>query len=203
MRGLADDLVVTPYASLIAIKWAPAAVEKNVHALMDLGCYGLYGFYEAIDFTSDHLKSGKRSAIVSEYMSHHQGMILMSVDNYLNNDIMVQRVHADVRIQSVELLLQEQVPAGITFQYPGEEKTKVSRWLGKSALEIPPWSVPVPTAHPHMHLLSNGDFSVLLSNHGGGFCRWKDTALTRWQADGTRDTWGTWIYIQDLKNKTP
>ena len=72
--------------------------------------YGLYGFYEAIDFTPDRLLIGENSAVVHEYMSHHQGMILMALVNYFHADIMVKRMHSDPRIQSVELLLQEQVP---------------------------------------------------------------------------------------------
>ena len=58
------------------------------------------------------------SAIVSEYMAHHQGMILMAMANYLHGDIMVKRMHRDQRIQSVEMLLQQQVPHSVPVQDP-------------------------------------------------------------------------------------
>ncbi len=33
---------------------------------------------------------------------------------------------------------------------------------------------------------------------GGGYSTWRGIDLTRWQADGVLDSWGTWIYIQDM-----
>ncbi|MFZ3071607.1 MAG: glucoamylase family protein [Anaerolineaceae bacterium] len=200
-RGLSDDLVIAPYASLMAIKWAPSAVEDNVQELISHGAFGHYGFYEAIDFTNDRLTSGKQSEVVQEYMSHHQGMILMALVNYLYDDIMVRRVHADPQIQSVELLLQEQIPMGVPLLQPGQEDIRDTRRVSETPLEIIPWSEPVSAPAPQMHLLSNGSFSTLLSNRGGGFNRWKGIDLTRWRADGVLDPWGTWIYIQDMQKK--
>ena len=37
-------------------------------------------------------------------------MILLSLVNYLHDDVMVRRFHADPLVRSVELLLQEKVP---------------------------------------------------------------------------------------------
>ena len=108
-RGLGDDLVIAPYASLMAIRYDPRAVAQNLERLIEHNAFGVYGVYEAIDFTSDRLSVGETSAVVREYMSHHQGMIMMALVNFFHNDIMVKRMHSDPRIQSVELLLQEQV----------------------------------------------------------------------------------------------
>jgi len=67
---------------------------------------------------------GDTAEVVHEYMSHHQGMILMAMDNYFHDDIMVRRMHSDTRIQSVELLLQEQVPKAVPLQDPYAEDVK-------------------------------------------------------------------------------
>ncbi len=40
-------------------------------------------------------------------------------------------------------------------------------------------------------LLSNGAYSVMLSDSGSGFSRWRDLAVTRWREDVTRDDWGS------------
>ena len=109
-RGLSDDLVIAPYASLLALPFAPQAVLQMAH-LVDLGGRGRYGFYEALDFTRARLQLGQRYAVVRSYMAHHQGMILLALANYLQGDRMIDRMHAAPAIQSVELLLQEQVPA--------------------------------------------------------------------------------------------
>ncbi len=50
---------------------------------------------------------------------------------------------------------------------------------------------------PEVHLLSNGRYHLALSNAGGGYSRWRDLAVTRWREDGTRDHWGTFIYLRD------
>ncbi|HSN93770.1 MAG TPA: glucoamylase family protein, partial [Anaerolineaceae bacterium] len=199
-RGLADDLVVTPYASFMAIKWAPSSVEKNTHALISHKAYGPFGFYESIDFTQNRLSAGKKSEIIYEYMSHHQGMILMALVNYLRSDIMVRRVHQDPKIQSVELLLHEQVPTGVPLLMPGEQETRGTRRISDAPLQIEPWPEPVTPHAVRMHLLSNGSFSTMLSNRGSGFSRWKNIDLTRWHADRVLDPWGTWVYIQDMHN---
>jgi cyclic beta-1,2-glucan synthetase len=195
-RGLGDDLVIAPYASLMAISYDPQAVAKNLDSLLEHNSFGLYGLYESIDFTADRLPMGDTSAVVREYMTHHQGMILMALANYFDKDIMVRRMHSDPRIQSVELLLQEQIPQAVPLQNPYAEDVKGIMRLTVAPVEINPWSVPVQTAIPQVNLLSNGHYGVLISNMGGGYSTWRGIDLTRWQADGVLDPWGTWIYIQ-------
>lgn len=199
-RGLGDDMVIAPYASLMALDYDPQAVMHNITELIRFHGLGLWGFYEAIDFTTDRLLLGQTSAVVKEYMAHHQGMILMSMDNFLNNSIMVRRMTSDPRMQSMDLLLQEQVPLASPVVNPFAEEVKgVQRSLTPAVELVHPWAVPVQTPIPQLHLLSNGNYSVLISNSGGGYSTWRDTDLTRWQPDGVLDPWGTWIYIQDLQ----
>jgi cyclic beta-1,2-glucan synthetase len=62
---------------------------------------------------------------------------------------------------------------------------------------LSPWSVPVDAPMPHVHVLSNGRYSALVTGAGGGYSRWRDVDLTRWRIDTTLDNWGTWIYVQD------
>ena len=197
-RGLGDDLVVTPYASLMAIGYNPHAVAQNLGSLIELNNFGLYGLYESIDFTADRLLVGDTSSVVHEYMSHHQGMILMALANYFDKNIMVRRMHNDPRIQSVELLLQEQIPQAVPLQNPYAEDVKGIMRFSVAPIEIDPWSLPVETAIPQVNLLSNGNYGVLITNMGGGYSTWRETDLTRWQADGVLDPWGAWIYIQDM-----
>ncbi len=196
-RGLGDDLVIAPYASLIAISYDPHAVVRNLTSLIEHSMIGLYGVYESIDFTPERMLLDVTSTVVSEYMAHHQGMILMAMANFFHDDIMIRRMHHDARIQSVDLLLQEQIPQAIALQDPYAGDVKGVQRLTASPIEIIPWRVPVQTPIPQMHLLSNGSYNVLLSNMGGGYSSWLNNDLTRWQPDGVLDPWGTWIYIQE------
>ncbi len=71
--------------------------------------------YEAIDFTPAHVPEANQGAVVPIYMTHHQGMIMLTLVNCLKKQIMIHRFHADSRIQTVELLLWEasiDVPSG-------------------------------------------------------------------------------------------
>jgi cyclic beta-1,2-glucan synthetase len=202
-RGLGNDLVIAPYASLMAIGYEPDAVARNLISLLGYKMLGLYGVYESIDFTADRLLLDESSALVREYMAHHQGMIMMAMDNFFHNDVMVQRLHSDPRIQSVELLLQEQIPQAAPIQDPAADEVKGVQRVIKSTPEIIPWTVPVSTPIPELNLLSNGNYNVVLSNMGGGYSSWHGIDLTRWQPDGVLDPWGTWVYIQEISGGVP
>ncbi len=198
-RGLAADLVIAPYASLIALPVQPQMVLHNLDQMKEIQAVGAYGLYEAIDYTPSRLALGQRYAIVQEYMAHHQGMILLALANYLHGDSMIRRFHADPRVESVELLLQEQIPQQPEIQYPSPEAGAMIR-PEQSSPNAAPWTVPIDTQLPQGHFLSNGRYGVLITNSGGGYSQWQETSLTRWRADTTLDDWGTWIYVQDLES---
>ncbi len=188
-RGLEDEVVITPYASLLALPLYPQAVMENIENLRKLGMWGDYGFYEALDYTPARLALGEEHATVRSFMVHHQGMILLSLVNALADDVMVKRFHADRRIQSIELLLQERVPEHAPLEEEIESEREVLRRPEREVTAIP-WSVPMHTLSPQVHYLSNGKYSVLLTNAGSGYSRWQATDLTRWRADTTCDDLG-------------
>ncbi len=196
-RGLEDDLVITPYASLLALGIQPTEVVRNVRAMADMGMLRDYGLYEALDFTTRRLPLGRQRAIVRSFMAHHQGMIFLSLQNFLRDRETAHRFMSDARMQSVELLLQEQIPQVKPLESPQEREARANQQSQVKVLAVP-WSIPPDTPFPQAHYLSNGQMSTLITNDGGGFLRWKDIDLTRWRADSTRDNWGLWIYLQDL-----
>jgi len=38
----------------------------------------------------------------------------------------------------------------------------------------------------------------MVTNAGGGYSRWRDMAVTRWNEDPTMDNCGTFVYVNDL-----
>ncbi|HKY53840.1 MAG TPA: glucoamylase family protein, partial [Anaerolineales bacterium] len=193
-RGLAEDLVVAPYASILALPFAPQAVMQNLEWFEKLKMWGLYGLYESADFTPERLKTGEDHAIVRSYMVHHQGMILMSLSNYLFHKRMVRRFHSDLRIQSIELLLQEQTPENAPTEHPRPQPMDSTRGTYTS-IPLDPWRVSPDAPYTQLHCLSNGKYSLLITAAGSGFSRWGNIELTRWRADPTLDNWGNWIYV--------
>jgi cyclic beta-1,2-glucan synthetase len=198
-RDLPDDLVIAPYASLMGLSLQPGAVLENMARLEKLNILGRFGFFEALDYTKGRMPVGQTHATVQSYMAHHQGMILLAACNFLLDDVMVKRFHADEHIQSVELLLQEKIPQNPPLEFPHTDEPadldEVVRWVNSA-----PWRVPVASPIPQVHILSQGETSVMITNAGGGFSRWGEFALTRWHADSTLDQWGTWIYVQDRES---
>ncbi len=198
-RDLPDDLVIAPYASIMGLALQPQAVLENMVRLEKLEMLGRFGYYEALDYTKTRLPSGQTHAAVQSYMAHHQGMILLAACNFLLDDVMVERFHADEHIQSVELLLQEKIPQNPPLEFPHTDEPadldEVVRWVNSA-----PWRVPVDSPIPQVHVLSQGDTSVMITNAGGGFSQWREFALTRWHVDSTLDQWGTWIYVQDRES---
>ena len=198
-RDLPDDAVVSPYASIMGLSLQPHAVVENLTHLEDYHMLGRYGLYEAIDFTPSRMASQQEYALVQSYMSHHQGMILLSVCNYLADELIVRRFHSEERIKSVELLLQEKIPENPTIEYPHPDTPSGMRFAPRLAAAAP-WRVPADSPTPQVHFFGDGGYGLMITSAGGGYSQWEEFALTRWRSDTTLDDWGTWIYIQDREN---
>ena len=198
-RGLSDDLVVAPYASIMALMIAPQRACANLRRLARDGLLGAHGFYEAVDFTPARVPPGQRGAIVRSFMAHHQGMSLLSIAHVLLDRPMQRRFLSDPLFRATELLLQERVPNAAPF-FPHDSEATGSR-LTPAGIEEAFRVVTNPQiAAPEAHLLSNGRYHVMVSSAGGGYSRWKDLAITRWHEDSTRDCWGTFAYLRDLNS---
>ncbi len=198
-RGLADDLVIAPYASILAAAVDPGEVLSNLERLRDTGAEGKYGFYESIDYTVDRVPKDRTGGVVlPTYMAHHQGMSVVSLDNAVNLSPMQRRFHADPRVQAAELLLQERIPHLVPLKNPPIEKAEhIPATRRLPALQMRRYLTPH-TLSPRVHLLSNGSYAVMVTNAGGGYSRRQNLAMTRWREDITADAWGTFIYVRDL-----
>ncbi len=198
-RGLADDLVVAPYASALALMVSPEAACSNLQRLATDGFEGDLGFYEAIDYTPARLPRGHLHALVRSYMAHHQGMTLLSLAQVLLGGRMQKRFASDPAFQATALLLQERIPRASALYVPATPASDVRTAPDGTDIAMRSYSGP-DTPTPDVQLLSNGRYHVVVTNAGGGYSRWKDLAVTRWREDATQDNWGTFCYIRDVAN---
>ena len=196
-RGLAEDVVIAPYATGLAAMVQPEAAAANLARLGAAGASGRYGLHEALDYTARRVPEGETVAVVKSYMAHHQGMMLVSIGNVLNERAMVRRFHAAPIVQATELLLQERMPRDVLVARPRADEVK-------SAAEVrdlvPPVLRRFSSPHdqtPRTHLLSNGRYAVMVTAAGSGYSRWGDLAVTRWREDVTRDAWGSYLFLRD------
>lgn len=196
-RGLGKDLVIAPYATMLAVPVDARAAVGNLATIRELGGEGPYGFYEALDFTPERLEKGERLKVVKQYMAHHQGMGLCAIANRLLNDIHVRRLRAEPAVRAVELLLHERVPIDTPELRSVEEGSDggggtilpdaVNRRLTRPD-----------TPAPRPHLLSNGHYTVMVTNAGAGFSTCRGLAVTRWRSDPTCDSYGSFLYVRDM-----
>ncbi|PWC11365.1 glycosyl transferase [Brenneria roseae subsp. americana] len=199
-RGLADNLVVAPYATGLATMVDPLAACRNYARLAAMGASGRYGFYEALDFTPSRLPDNEKFAIVYSFMAHHQGMTLVAIANTLHNGNMRRRFHREPVIQSCELLLQESLPVHVALAEPQTEDVKVGGGERRNETAMLRRFSASPTGAPITHLLSNGRYAVMLTATGSGYSHWRELAITRWREDSTRDAWGSFVLLRDMRS---
>jgi cyclic beta-1,2-glucan synthetase len=199
-RGLGDEMVVAPYATILAAMIEPHEAMANLRRLERAGALSRYGFYEAIDYTPERLPQGQSRSIIRAFMTHHQGMSLIALDNVLHDRVMQKRFHADPLVQATEMLLQERIPRGVPILRPRAEETKahaiVQTPLAPTVRRFTTADLPSPRAH----LLSNGTYSVMTTTSGAGYSMRGAAAVTRWREDTTRDHWGSFCYLRDVRS---
>ena len=199
-RGLSENAVIAPYATALAAMVDPTAAAQNFTALLKAGGLGHFGWYEALDYTPSRVPEGEIVAVVRAYMAHHQGMTLVALADALNDGAMRSRFHAEPIIQATELLLQERTPRDVAVARPRAEEVKAEANVREAA---PPTVRRFNSPHdliPRTHLLSNGNYTVMITAAGSGFSRWRDMAVTRWHEDVTCDSWGSYIFVRDVNS---
>ncbi|MBF7083236.1 glycosyl transferase family 36 [Desulfallas sp. Bu1-1] len=197
-RGLEQDLVVAPYATILALPFAKRQGLEDLRKLEELGARGKYGYFEAIDFTTERLPQDRTSMVIRSFMAHHQGMSLLALANLLLPRKMYERFHRDKRVQAAELLLQERIPA----------RPKIIKHPAMTHVHAP-FTRPAVTAGqreylsadtrtPEVCVLSNGTLMTIVTVSGSGFSRYAGLAVSRWREDPVLDNWGSYMYIRDV-----
>ena len=203
-RGLEDEIVVSPYSTLIALPYTKKEGIENLKRLQGQNIYGHYGFIEAIDYTPNRVSkmdSGEEEDGYKEvrcYMVHHLGMSLMALNNVLNNNIFVERFHRIPAVKATELLLKEKAPDRITFEH--EENFTLVRNIMEREEFAPRFFEGAKRENPQVLLLSNGSYSTMLTLTGSGYGKKDDMTVYRWKGDSTSDNSGSFIYIKNLNS---
>ena len=199
-RGLIENLVVAPYATMLAALVDPNAALENLRRLQKEGAFGPYGFYESIDYTAERLPEGQKSVMIRAFMAHHQGMSLVALANVLRDAVCVRRFHDDPSVQATELLMQERVPVGVPAAHPRAEEVLTGRVVQTMPGMVTRVYETANLDTPRTQLLSNGSYSVMVTTAGCGYSVCEGDAVTRWREDVTRDNWGAFIYLRDVRS---
>lgn len=195
-RGLSDDMVVAPYATVMALMVDARRAYRNLVTLESHGARGRYGFYEALDYTPSRLSHGQSFVVVRSYMAHHQGMSLLAFSNLLLDAPMVDRFASSPVFQSARLLLQERVPDAIEL-YGNRRQFEANDGLREPASVSAREFTHLDSLIPEVQLLANANYRLMLTQTGGSYRYWQNLSLTRWREDATCDNWGAFCYLKD------
>ena len=180
-RGQDKDCVISPYSTFLAMQLSLRNSVKNLKKLAQMGMEGRYGYYEAADFTPAR-QLGKKFEVVRCFMAHHLGMSIIAADNAVNDGIMQKRFMRDREMAAYSELLQEKVPVGqIVLKKSSREVPDKPRMITWQGLNIS--GEGVGKDDPACTLLSNGAYTVALSETGASRSMFSDTMVTRF--DGT------------------
>ena len=198
-RGLSDDVVVAPYGSTLALNIAPDDVVKNLKKFESQGACSEYGFYESIDYTPIRLKSDEKSHIVKTYMAHHQGLIMLSINNFLNNSILEKRFSNNPEIKACDILLQERMPEKMILTKEKKEKVQALKYQDNKEYSERIFTK-TNSKLPNTNVISNGEYLSYINELGEGYSGLGDISINRFKETADKPN-GIFVYIKNIKNK--
>ncbi|WP_243096941.1 glucoamylase family protein [Thermohalobacter berrensis] len=170
-RGLVQDMVVSCYSTLLALPFDPKGAIENIKKLISDGLEGLYGLYEAVDYTPKRLPYGEKKGIIKSFMAHHQGMSFIALNNYINENIMQKRFHSNPVMKAGEILLQEKVPIRAIITKENKELIEPLEEDKQKGREVIREFGLTKSYLPKCQLLSNGRYSILVTDKGIGYSK--------------------------------
>ena len=200
-RTPADELVIAPYATVLAAQVAPHRAALNLHRLEAARARERYGFIEALDYTPARQSADEGVARVYTFMAHHQGMSLVALANVLLDRMPRRWGMGDPRIEAVLSLLHERAPREVPplLAAPLSREPSAPRRAPGMVRDVRPGMAAIePT-----HLLSNGRYAVSLRPNGAGTSRCGGNTVTRSRDDALRDMHGCWFYLRWDRQPAP
>ena len=198
-RGLADELVVSTYGGMLAINDSPKEEVENLKRLEKEGMYDKFGFYEAIDYTPERVEKGRTSSVVKTYMAHHQGLILLAINNFFNNQILQKRFMRNPEMEAVSILLQETMPE--TFIITKEKKEKVEK------LKYKDYENYIQTTYNKIderlirgNVIANENYTIAMNQKGQGVSQYRNYYINRFKATDDYPQ-GIFFTMKNIKSK--
>lgn len=198
-RGLEDDMVLAPYSVFLSLNYVPKQAIENLKKLEKENMCDKYGFYESIDYTMSRLKYGKKYEVVKTYMAHHQALSLLSINNFINNNILVKRFMANPEIEAVDILLQERIPEKAIITKEKKEKIeKVKPKDYQNYMELA--YTKINNNLNRANVISNGSYTVCTKENGEGFSKYNGILINRYKETADYKQ-GILFFIKDVQSK--
>ena len=197
-RGLDEDIVLSPYSVFLSLPYEKEESLKNLRKLEKEEMLGKYGFYESVDYTTSRLKPNEKRRIVKTYMAHHQGLSLISINNIINNNVIVKRFMKNPEIEAIDILLQERMPKKAIVTK--EKKEKIEKLKMKDYQNYTEEVFTKPNyGLKRSNVISNGKYTICTLDDGTGFSKYKDILINRFKETADYRQ-GNFFYVRNLSN---
>ncbi len=189
----AEDSVIAPYATLLALPMLPKECFRNLLHLQSLGLEGPLGMFEAADFDPARIGDGHNMQLVHSHMAHHQGMILCAICNFLCDHALAELFYRLPVVQAYRLLLEEPM-----HRLPGVLRSPLRRAADSSQK---PSFLAAHTARSlqfpiQAHVLHGGGTTLMTTAAGGGYLSKNGVMLTRFEESCHLPS-GPRLYLKD------
>lgn len=196
-RGLDEELVVSPYSTFLFLEYDIDEAIKNLKELEKMNMKGEYGFFESIDFTKERLNQGKKYEPVKTYMAHHQGLILNSINNIINKNILKRRFMNNPEIKAVEILLNERMPETVVLSKEKGNKLTKGKYINKyDDKEI----IYKNENKKRLNAISSDNYTSVIDTNGRGYSKYNNIQINR-NRNRLDDKEGIGFFIKNIRNK--
>lgn len=208
-----EEIVIAPYATLMAAMVMPRAAVANLRHLQALGARHEHGFMEALDYTAsrqpeavgDGEAPGPRMQRIATTMSHHHGMSLIALTEVLCGGAPQRWADAEPRLSAVRWLLHERAPHEVPpLKEPPATPTRAAPRRAHISLVVPDTRG---RSLPATCWLGHGKLSAMLREHGGGTLLFGEPGsqilVSRWHDDLAQDLLGHHLHLRDLDMPWP
>ena len=132
-------------------------------------------------------------------MAHHQALILLSINNLINNNILQDLFIKNPEIEAIDILLQERMPTYVVVTK--EKKEKVNKLKYK---DFEQYSERVytklDTVLNNCNVISNDNYSICTKENGEGFSTYKNILINRFKQTDDYNQ-GIIFYLRNIKSK--
>ncbi len=129
-------------------------------------------------------------------MAHHQALILLSINNLVNDNILQKRFMKNPEIKAVDILLQERMPSNMLITKERKEKTKRIKFAGYDNYVSYKYTKIDPILR-RSNVLSNENYLIEINDKGEGFSRYKDILVNKYK-ETSKENSGIFFYIRDV-----
>ena len=113
-------------------------------------------------------------------MAHHQALILLSINNLINNNILQKRFMKNPEIKAVDILLQERMPRDMLITKDKKEKTRKIKYTGYDNYIETSYNK-IDKELRKVNVTANGNYMICVNDKGEGFSKYGDILVNRFK----------------------